>query len=150
MGERLQGIIDELRAESMRAATLVGLASIPVGFLWIYLGGPESAVAIVLVGALVGVIYSDGPEPAYRAGARAGLFAPVPVAIVQPTTSILEIWATSMAMEMKLFFAGLVGLLGVLFLWVIGALICIASAVLAELLVDKIRPHLANARRSRT
>ncbi|GAB3681104.1 hypothetical protein GCM10028857_04800 [Salinarchaeum chitinilyticum] len=134
----------------MRTATLVGLASIPVGFLWIYLAGPESGIAIVLAGALVGVIYSDGPEPAYRAGARAGLFASIPIVIVQPTTSILDFWATSMALEVKILLAALFGLLGVLFLWITGALFCIASAVLAALLVDTIRPHLANARRSQS
>lgn len=123
----------------MRTATLVGLAAIPVGFLWIYLFGTGSAVVAVLAGILVGFIYSDRPTPAHRAGARAGLFAPVPEALVQPALFVLDVWSWPASLEAKVFFTVLIGFFSVLFLWVLGALFCIASAFVTDVIASELR-----------
>lgn len=145
MGERVQGIIDELRAESMRAATLVGLASVPVGFLWIYLLGTGSAAVVVLAGILVGLIYGDRPTPAYRAGARVGLFVPIPEALVQSAEFVFDVWTWPASLEAKVFFTVLVGFFIVLFLWVVGALFCIATAFVTEVIVNVLRERRSDA-----
>lgn len=124
----------------MRAATLVGLASLPVGFLWIYLFGTGGSVAVpVLAGILVGLIYSDRPTPAHRAGARVGLFAPIPEAIVFPAQFVLDVWSWPASLEAKLFFTVLIGSLFVLLVWVVGAIVCIASAFVTDAIVFALR-----------
>lgn len=126
----------------MRTATLVGLAAIPVGFLWHHLFGPDSAGVIVAVGVLVGVLYSGRPTPAHRAGARAGLFAPIPVAVVQVVSDTVDLWATSASLELKVVVTALFGSLVFLFLWVFGALLCIVTAAATAWIVDRSRPYL--------
>lgn len=129
----------------MRTATLVGLAAVPVGFLWIYLFGTGSAVVAGLSGILVGFVYSDRPTPAHRAGARAGLFAAIPVALVQPAQSVLDVWSRPASLEAKVFFTVLVGPFSVLFLWVLVALFCIASAFVTDVLASELRDRRSNA-----
>lgn len=144
MGSRLRRLRSELTAESMRPATLVGLAAVPAGFLWIALSGSESAGVLVLAGVLVGVLYSDRPTPAHRAGARAGLFAPIPLAVVLASTGLSELWATSAGLELKVAVIALVPL-GVLKFWILGAALCVVCAAVTALVVDRGRSLLGLA-----
>lgn len=129
----------------MRTATLVGLGAIPLGLLGIVLFGTGSAALVILVGVFVGFVYSDRPTPAYRAGARAGLFAAVPEAVVQPAGPALDVWTWGASTGEKVFFGLLFGVVGFLFLWVVGAVFCIASAAVTEAVVDGLRERRSNA-----
>lgn len=141
----LQRAVSELTDESMRAATLVGLLAIPTGLLWIVLFGTGSASVVLLAGALVGAIYSDRPTRGYRAGARAGLFAPLPEAVVQSAAGVGTFLGTSMTVEAKVAFAVLAGAIGFLFLWVVGAFLCLTSAAVSEAIVSFVRPYLSDS-----
>lgn len=142
MGTTVGSVLSELRAESMRAATLVGLTFVPLGFLWIYIFGTNVPGYMLLAGAIIGVIYSDRPTPALRAGARAGIFVPIPEAIVQVSIATSTIWESSASMAAKLTMIVLFGLLGLLVVWVIGAFFCIASAFVTSWIIDHLRSFL--------
>lgn len=129
----------------MRTATLVGLAAIPVGFLCIYLFGTGSAVIAVLSGILAGFVYSNRPTPAHRAGARAGLFAPIPEALVQPAQFVLDVWSWPASLEAKVFFTVLIGFFLVLLLWVLGAILCIVSAFVTDAVASALRDRRSDA-----
>lgn len=142
MGERVQGVLDELRAESMRTATLVGLASIAVGSLWIHLFGTQSGAVLLATGLLVGVLYSDRPTPAHRAGARAGIFAPIPELTVQSVANMLDLWALSAGLGVKIALSVLVGALVVPAAWVLFAFFVVGVAFGTAWIVQRVRPHL--------
>lgn len=128
----------------MRTATLVGLTFIPLGFLWIYVFGTNSPGYMMLAGVSIGVLYGDRPTPAHRAGARAGIFVPIPEAVVQASAVIPPLWESSAGLAFLALFS-LVGLLGI---WVVGALFCIVSAVVTAWIIDYLRsifPRSASA-----
>lgn len=123
----------------MRAATFVGLTFVPLGFLWICVFGTNAPGFMLLAGASVGVIYSDRPTPAHRAGARAGMFVPLPEAFVQVWRGISPLWETSASLGTRLATVGLFSLLGLLAIWVVGAILCLVSAVVTAWIVDRLR-----------
>lgn len=126
----------------MRAATLVGVASIPVGFLWIHLFGTGSATVLLLASALAGVVYSGRSVPAYRAGARVGLFAPAPEVIVQILSGIRSLLASGLGRDATVVLLGFFVLVAGPALWVIGASLCVLCTAVAGWLVDLTRPYL--------
>lgn len=134
---------DELTAESMRTATLVGLAAIPAGGVWILLWGTGSAVLVLLAGGVVGLLYSDRPTPAHRAGARAGIFVPLPEAVVQVALAISDVWASPIGLELKVAGTALFGILAFGTLWVFLAFLCILTAAAVEFVADRGRSYLS-------
>lgn len=145
MSERIQGLLDELTAESMRTATLVGIASIPAGYLWIHLFGTQSAAVLLFTGIVVGLFYSDRPTPAGKAGARAGLFAPIPELTFQLGTGVSGIWASGANVELKVVMTVFAAPLVFLVAWVLFASVVILLAVVTALGVQQVRPRVSNA-----
>lgn len=139
MAEVIGSVLSELRAESMRAATLVGLASVPLGFLWIYVFGTNAPGFMLLAGVSVGVLYSDRPTPSHRAGARAGIFVPIPEVIVQVSVAIPPLWESSAGLATRLATVVLFSLLGLLAIWVVGAIFCVVSAAVTAWIVEYLR-----------
>lgn len=126
----------------MHAATLIGLVFVLLGFLWIYIFGTNVAGIMLLAGAAVGVVYSNRPTPAHRAGARTGIFAAIPEAIVQVLVEVPSIWESSAPLATKVTVGVLFSLLGLLAIWVVGALFCIASAFVTSWIIDHLRSFL--------
>lgn len=139
--DHVRDLRDELLAESMRAATLVGLASIPAGFLWIALFGTGNGAVLVLTGVLVGVLYRDRSSISHRAGARAGIFAPLPELIVQSATQLPDFLAVSGS---PIFVAVLAALVVLVFLvaWVLFASLVVFVALVTALFADALGPYL--------
>lgn len=128
----------------MRTATLVGLASIPVGFLWIYLFGTQSAAVLLATGIVVGAFYSDHPTPTRRAGARAGLFAPIPELTVQTATNLGDIWQFSASPEFQIGLTVAVVALLVPVAWVLFVFFVIGVATGTAWMLKQVRPYLSN------
>lgn len=123
----------------MHAATLIGLVFVPLGFLWIYLFGTNVTGIMLLAGAAVGVVYSNRPTPTHRAGARTGIFAAIPEAIVQVLVEAPSIWESSAPLATKVTVGVLFSLLGLLAIWVVGAIFCIVSAVVTSWIISHLR-----------
>lgn len=140
--ESLRGAYRELTAESMRAATLVGLAAIPAGAIWIVLWGTGSGAVVLLAGGVVGLLYSGRSTPAHRAGARAGIFAPLPESVAQVALSLSDLWGSAASLELKIAGTALFGILAFLTLWVLLAVLCIVVAAVVGLVVDRAQSYL--------
>lgn len=141
-GDVLGGLRDEVLAESMRAATLVGLASIPAGFCWIYVFGARSAVVVVFAGVVVGAIYSGRPTPVHRAAARVGIFAPLPTLVVQSYANVTDVVTQSWSPIVTAAFVGLL-LLMVLAAWVVFVfLLVVLPALVTAAIVQAAKPYV--------
>lgn len=147
MNENLPDLIADLRSEAMRTALLVGLISIPVGFLWIALLGSRSMTPMLLAGAVVGLLYSNRPTPVFKAGAVVGVFAPVPELLVQLYPAMSELWMSSAGIAVKSGITAVVIPLCVIALAMIATVVVLASVATAALF-EFFQPYLPDIART--
>ncbi len=159
----LRTLVAGLTDESLRTATLVGLASIPftIALSWnsvtlpheiasnggIHFDATISGAAIFVAGTVVGYLYAGRPTEVERAGTRAGVVGSAPMIALILLAFLVQIWFASTKIVSTLVLTLLIPLTVVLSAGV-GALVGLVGASLGEWVADRVgrgRPTEANA-----
>lgn len=143
-------LLDELTDESLRTATLLGVASIPftVALSWetfvrswggtpgdtVYLGGEIAGWPVIFAALVAGYLYSDRPTESRSAGVRVGIVGASPLLLSHISNSSAVVLAGSLEMAVLATLATpVVVIVGA----ALGGLVGYVAAILGEKLAER-------------